>query len=75
MKCMHDLPGDPPDADTGMALRWQPQGVEHVNVYVLQPTEVAKGKHHNDHRAPKEVLPDKVTHMMHPASDMEGEQT
>ena len=51
------------------------QGVERVNVYGLQPTHEAKGKHHNDQRAPKMVLPEKVTHMMHPASDMEGEQT
>ena len=56
-------------------LRWQPQGVGRVNVYVLQPTQVAKGKHHMDQRAPKVVLPVKVTRMMHPASDMEGEQT
>ena len=49
--------------------------MERINVYVLQPTQVAKGKHHNDQRAPKVVLPDQVAHMMHPASDMEGEQT
>ena len=49
--------------------------MERVNVRVLQPTHVAKGKHHNDQEAPKVVVPDKVTHMMHPACDMEGEQT
>ena len=49
--------------------------MERVNVYVLQPTQVAKGQHHRDQRAPKVVVPDQVAHMMHPASDMEGEQT
>ena len=49
--------------------------MERINVYVLQPTQVAKGKHHMDQRAPKVVLPIKVTRMVHPASDMEGEQT
>ena len=87
MECMHDLrphpevslPRDPPPMRTlgrlFVGYNWQPQGVERRNVYVLQPTQVAKGKHHNDQRAPKVVLPDKVTHVMHPASDMEGEQT
>ena len=42
---------------------------------MLQPTQVAKGQHHRDQRAPKVVVPDQVAHMMHPASDMEGEQT
>ena len=46
-----------------------------MNVCVLQPAQEAKGKHHNDQRTPKVVVPDKVTHMMQPASDMEVEQT
>ena len=53
----------------------QPQGMEHIDVRVLQPTQEAKGKHHKDQRAPKVVLPAKVRLMTQPASHMEGEPT
>ena len=73
MECMHDLRHDPEvsppeipskltpgrlfdklwSATTGNPKVWS-------EFHVLQPTPKAKGKHHNDQRVPKAILPDKV---------------
>ena len=88
MECMHDLRPDPEvsppeippkltpgrlfdklwSATTGNPKVWS-------EFRVLQPTPKAKGKHHNDQRVPKAILPAKVSLMTQPASHMEGEQT
>ena len=88
MECMHDLRPDPEvsppeippkltpgrlfdklwSATTGNPKVWS-------EFRVLQPTPKAKGKHHNDQRVPKAILPAKVRLMTQPTSRMEGEQT